>query len=421
MKILNLSILCTALLPTVSFANFIDDSQVSVTARNFYLDRNLTDPAVTQPAQKEWVQGFILNAKSGYTEGVVGLGLDLYAGVGFKLWGDKEHSLGTGLLPVDMSTLEPEDSYGEIGWTAKAKVAQTEIKVGTLFPFTPVLVGSPARLMPQTYRGVSIESKDVENFKLEAGFVDRVNHRDSTNYEKIKLSAANKKYPSVETTGLHYVGGYYYLQPQTAISLFHANLHDVYNQYTVSVKNTHRFDDTYNLSTDFRYFRTVDEGVAKAGHIDNHHGNLVLALGVNNHKFAVGYIHNAGDTGFPYLSGGEANTYMDAWATDFLNPKEKAYTVRYDYDFKNEIPGLKFMTRFTQGKDIELVNLVGDQRKLEERILGVELSYQLQTTQLKGLNIRLRHEDYRNDFGPTATFRTAKEQRVNIDYTWKFK
>lgn len=430
MKLFTRSSLCVAIcLLTFVFAEFIEDSNVSLTARNFYLDRNFTETYAIAPAAKQWIQGFILNAKSGYTEGVIGLGLDVYAGTGFNLWGDKEYAPAiVGLTPLKNNG-DPLDSFAEIGLTAKAKLAETEVKVGTLLPLNPVLVGSPARLLPQTYRGVALESKEIENFKVEAGFVDHVNHRNSTDWEKIHLSGANMKYKSVETTGLHYIGGYYYLRPDTTFALYHANLHDVYDQYTLWVRNTHHFNDHYNLFTDFRYFRTVDEGQKLAGKIDNHHGNTVLALGVDEHKFTTGYIHNSGDTGFPYLSGGEANTYIDAWATDFLNPHEKAWSVRYDYDFKKFIPGLKLMMRYTKGTDIELESLrthyliKGDfimDEALEERKFGIELAYQVPTGKFKDVFVRLRHENYKNNFGPAATFQTAKEQRINIDYTWKF-
>ena len=421
--------LLLSLCSTVSYADFMDDSSVTLTARNFYLDRNFTEPEVTQPAAKQWVQGFILNAKSGFTEGPVGLGLDLYAGTGITLWGDKEHYPGVTLSP-QQDNGEPVDTWSEVGLTAKAKVSATELKVGTLQPFNPVLVGSPARLLPQQYRGVALESKDITAMKIEAGYVNEVNHRDSTNWEKIRLSGANMKYPSVEVSGLHYVGGYYYLRPETTFALYHANLHDVYNQYTFWARNTQHFDERYQLFSDFRYFRTVDEGQRLAGTVDNHHGNAVLSLGVDQHKFTVGYIHNSGDTGFPYLSGGEANTYIDAWATDFLNPNEKAWSLRYDYSFQNTVPGLSLMTRYTKGSGIDLEGLRAFYQRqgsyemsnnLAERKFGIELSYQLQSSALKGLFVRLRHEDYRNNFGPAATFKTAKEQRVNIDYTWKFK
>lgn len=419
----------TTLLPTWAIADFVQDSSVNVTARNFYLDRNFTEPDSLAPAARIWEQGFILNAKSGFTNGTIGFGLDLYAGAGFTLWGDRDYAPRILQMAPLKANGDPEDSFGEIAVTGKVKISETELKVGALFPSNPVLVASPARLLPQSYQGVAVESKDIDHFKMEAGYVDRVNHRDSTNWEKIHLSGANLKYKSVEADDLYYVGGYYYLRPETTFALFHANLDDIYNQYTFWARNTYHFNERYKIFNDFRYFRTVDAGAKKAGNIDNHHGNIVVALGVDNHTFTTGYIQNSGDTGFPYLSVGEANTYIDAWATDFLNPKEKAWSIRYDYDFQKQIPGLKLMMRFTKAEDIKLDNLRAYYEKtgsyhmddaLNERKFGLELSYQLQSTKLKGLFIRLRHENYKNNFGPSATFTTAKEQRVNIDYTWKF-
>lgn len=66
------------------------------------------------------------------------------------------------------------------------------------------------------------------------------------------------------------------------------------------------------------------------------------------------------------------------------------------------------MTRYTKGTDTKLDNLKSG-KTLQERKFGIELSYQLTSTGLKGLFIELRPEDYKNDFGPKVTFRTAKE------------
>lgn len=99
--------------------NFIDNSSVELTTRNFYFDRDYQEQSA-YPAAKDWTQGFILKANSGYTEGTVGFGLDVLATAGFKLDADAEHG-GTGNLPRDTRTNEPADSYGEIGVTAKAK------------------------------------------------------------------------------------------------------------------------------------------------------------------------------------------------------------------------------------------------------------------------------------------------------------
>ena len=161
----NLWITPFLLLTTPAFANsFIEQSKVDLTARNFYFDRDF-QVENRYPALRDWSQGFIFKAQSGYTEGPIGFGIDILATAGFKLDADAKYG-GTGNLPRNARTNEPADQYGEIGITAKAKVAQTEVRIGTLQPMTPVLVGSPARLLPQTYRGVAVQSKDVQGLDL---------------------------------------------------------------------------------------------------------------------------------------------------------------------------------------------------------------------------------------------------------------
>lgn len=408
---------------SLTHANFIDDSKINLTSHNYFLDRNFTGEGVAQPAAKEWAQGFILSAKSGYTPGVVGFGLDIHATAGFRLWGDKEHSLGAGLLPVSPTTGEPANSYGEIGATLKAKVSDTELKYGTLIPFNPMLVGSPARLFPQTYRGVALESREIDKLILEASYVNEVNQRDSTNYEPLKLTASNRRFDnSFEADNLYYLGGHYLYNDTSRASLFHSRLDNVFDQYYVGLIGSLPISENYRFLHDIRVFHTQDEGTQKAGEVDNIHASAILGIGYKNHKFNVGYVSNSGDTALPYLAGGEPFTYLDTWATDFLNKDEKIYTLRYEYDFKDHIPGLKAMIRYTEGKDIDLTRALGpDAINLEEKDLGMEINYQLQDTFLKGLNVRVRYADYDNNFGPNVTFKSAKETRVNLMYTWKLK
>ncbi len=413
----------SCLAATASYADFINDSKISVTAHNYYLDRNFTGEGVAQPAAKEWAQGFIFSAKSGYTSGLIGLGLDIHATSGFKLWGDKEHSLGAGLLPIQPSSGEPEDSYSEISPTFKAKISKTELKYGTLIPFNPMLVGSPARLFPQTYRGFSLESKDLDKFSLEASYIDEVNQRDSTNYEALKLTPYNKRFPTTFTADyLYYLGAHYQYNPTSRVSLFHSRLDDVFDQYYVGLIGSLPINEDYRFLHDIRFFSTQDQGTQKAGEVDNINTSIILGLGYKNHKINAGYVLNSGNTALPYLSGGEPFTYLDTWATDFLNKNEKIYTMRYEYDFKDYVPGLRAMLRYTHGQDIDLTHVLGsDAKELEETDIGVELNYKVQNTFLKGLNVRLRYADYDNDFGPKVTFKSAKETRVNLNYTWVFK
>jgi len=66
---------------------FFEDASVTLQAKNYYFMRDFSSikgPS-TQSKSEEWAQGFVLNAKSGYTPGVVGFGIDAIAMLGLKL------------------------------------------------------------------------------------------------------------------------------------------------------------------------------------------------------------------------------------------------------------------------------------------------------------------------------------------------
>ncbi len=406
------------LLSTPVFAsNFIDNSSIGLTTRNFYFDRDYQEQSA-YPAAKDWTQGFILKANSGYTEGMVGFGLDILATAGLKLDADAKHA-GTGNLPRDTRSNEPADSYGEIGVTAKAKMNQTEVKVGTLMPMNPVLVASPARLLPQTYRGVSIQSKDIQHLDVQAAYLDKVNHRDSTNYENIKISGVNRRFSPAETDGLYYLGGYYDLNQSFKLTSFYLDVEDLYHQAMFGLQHKYLLNERTNLTSQLRYYNSRDEGQAKAGLVDNDLLHAHFELKHDSHKLMFSTFQHYGETAFPYLSGGETGLLIDTWPGDFLNAKEKVYSFRYEYDFKKTIPGLRFMTRYTTGHHIDAPHLGGTDLKEDE--LDFDLGYTVQTGLLKNLGLRARYAIYDNNMLPTANIKPVNETRINIDYTWKFK
>ncbi|EGH68808.1 OprD family outer membrane protein, partial [Pseudomonas syringae pv. actinidiae str. M302091] len=88
----------TLIFPMLSMAEgFVDDTKATLTLRNAYFNRNFTNPAFPNSAApqnkaEEWTQNFILDAKSGFTQGVVGFGVDVLGLYSLKLDGGK----GTG-------------------------------------------------------------------------------------------------------------------------------------------------------------------------------------------------------------------------------------------------------------------------------------------------------------------------------------
>lgn len=399
-------------------SNFIDQSTVELTARNFYFDRDY-QVENRYPALRDWSQGFILRANSGFTEGPIGFGVDILATAGFKLDADAKYG-GTGNLPRSVTNNKPADQYGEIGITAKAKVSKTELRVGTLQPMTPVLVGSPARLLPQTYRGVALQSKDIPQLDLQASYIDKVNQRDSTDYENIKISGVNGRFKSEETDHLYYVGGHYDLAATPLkITAFHMDVQDLYHQSLLGFTHKHAFSDQTILTSQLRYYLSRKDGEARAGQVDNDLIHSHFELKHDAHKFILSTFHHQGDTAFPYLTGGETGLTIDTWTGEFLNPKEKVYSVRYEYEFKDYISGLRFMTRYTHGSNIYAPQFGGTDFKEDE--LDFDIGYTVQNGPLKNLGVRARYAIYDNDMPITANIKEANETRINIDYTWKFK
>ncbi|MGY2281962.1 OprD family outer membrane porin, partial [Pseudomonas gingeri] len=91
---------------------FVEDAQANLNLRNFYINRNYTNPAYPQDKAEEWTQNFILDAKSGFTQGTVGFGLDVLGSFSQKLDGGKGTG-GTQLLPLDRDG-RPADNFGRL-------------------------------------------------------------------------------------------------------------------------------------------------------------------------------------------------------------------------------------------------------------------------------------------------------------------
>ncbi|NQD59078.1 OprD family porin [Pseudomonas sp. CM25] len=417
LPVLALGVPCVCL-STFASAGFLEDSTLALTTRNYYLDRDYKGES-TVSAVREWAQGFIFKANSGYTDGPVGFGLDLTGMLGIKLDSSPERS-GTQLLPVDPQTRRAKDEYSELGVAVKARFSQTRVSLGTQLPTLPVITASPARLLPQTFQGASITSSELEKLTLQAGRMDRVNLRDSTNNQPLAMASPNGRFkPGVFSDRFDYLGGEYRISENFLAHYYHARLENIYEQdfiggiYSVAAGRG-------KLKTELRVFDSRENGRAEAGSVDNLNAGLTMSYQTGGHTLGLGYMYQSGDTAFAYLAGGEPVVLSDGtMSADFVNPKERTMLIRYDYNFvAMGIPGLTGMVRYLRGSNIDLPHLGG--RDLTESSKDLELSYVIQSGPAKDLAFRVRHAFYRNDLSAAATFRDDNETRVNIDYTLKF-
>ena len=406
-----------ALLSQSAFADFVNDSSATLTARNFYLDRDYKGES-PYSAAREWAQGFIVKANSGFTEGTVGFGLDVTGLLGLKLDSSPDRT-GTQLLSYNPITRDVRDDYSELGLALKSIISKTKLSVGTQFPTLPVINASPARLLPQSFRGAYLISDDIERTTIHAGRMDRVNLRDSTDYQPIALASPNGRFkPGATSERFDFYGGDYRWTDSLTLRLIHAELRDIYTQDFFGILHTFPLG-TGKFRSDIRVFNSRDDGQAKAGKVDNLNVGGMFSYAWSGHALGIGYMRQFGDTAFPYIAGGEPVVLSDGtMSADFVNPKERTWVVKYDYDFAAVgFPGLTGMMRYLHGDNINLPALGGS--RLTESSKDLELAYVIQSGPAKGLAFRVREAFYRNQQGAASTFRSDNETRINIDYTIK--
>ncbi|HZJ94121.1 MAG TPA: OprD family porin [Thiopseudomonas sp.] len=403
-------------MPSFTQAAFIEDAEGSLSLRNFYMNRDYRDSGLpgapvhkgkTQSKSEDWGQGFMLRLQSGYTEGTVGVGVDALGLVGVKL-DSGGGTGGTGTLVRSRHTGKSADNHGFVGFTGKAKVSETVLTVGTHEPVLPIAFRNDTRMLPQTFQGGQLQSKDIENLTLTAGQFQKVRLRDSTNYENMTMFSDGST-RGVASNKFNYGGASYNFMPGLTGTYFYAELKDNYSQHHANLQFLTDLTSELKFKTDLRYFKSSDKGKTN---VDNRLASGMFSLGYAGHWLGLGYQDSSGKTGTPFLGGG-----TDPWTMNtltyhhFLRAKEDSWQVRYNYDFANiGVPGLNLMARYVRGDNFKIN---GQNAKEWER--DIDLGYTIQSGPFKDLGLLVRNVMYR---GSKTT--NIDENRVIVNYTFKF-
>lgn len=402
-----LSVLGLLPLASASADGFVDDSKLKLQLRNVYFNENFRDEhglsaksaSTAKSERTEWAQGFLLDYQSGFTPGTLGFGLDALGLLGVKLDSGRGRS-GTGLLPVHDDG-RAADEFSSAGITAKARLARTTLKYGTLLPKTPVLIYNDARLLPQTYEGGQIISSDIENLTLTGGYLERFKLRDSTD----SIALVPDGYGGDKSGDFSYAGAEYKAGKTIRLSYFYGELENFYRQNFAGVQHDLPIGAGV-LTSDLRYFNSVDTGAAHGGKIDNDMLSGQLTYAIAGHSFGGGYQTLSGDAGLPYISGATVYSFSNAGIGKFIEEDEKTWMLNYGYNFATVgVPGLTFATRYLSGNDGKSSSTVKEWER------DAELAYVVQQGSLKGLGIKLRNYVYRSDFS-----RGRDSNRVYLTY-----
>ncbi|MFW1859696.1 OprD family outer membrane porin [Acinetobacter defluvii] len=417
----------TAILGTTATkADFIDDRQVQLKLRNFYLDRQIDQPDPNKAQDfGSWSQGVTLDAKSGYAQvGPVQVGVDVLAQYALRLSGDRGDN--DYIMPYDYINKEQARDNAKIGATLKAKISQTELRVGEILPATPVVHFDPSRQLLTTFQGAWLESKDLKNAKITLGYLDGINARYENQVQDFKLwpnelNTEKNQVKSGDSDGMYVAGIDYQITPELQASYYYGDVTNIYRQNYVGFAYNKKLDAHNKIATHARYFDNTESGDALYGDIDSQALSLKAAWTHGNHTVDAGWQQMFGEHGshtpfMPTLSGWVPQPYLVNWSVaSFIRKDEKSWSLGYSYDFKDVgVNGLTATLRHYDGHNIDNKN--GTRGKEDEN--NFILNYVVPEGKLKGLGFQWMYIDVNYDNVPG--FVDLEEHRVATTYTFKF-
>jgi hypothetical protein len=398
-------VLAGATLPVAAEeAGFFEGAKANLNLRNFYINRNFTNPTKAQGKAEEWTQSFILDAKSGFTQGTVGFGMDVLGLYSVKLDGGKGTG-GTQLLPLDHDG-RPADNFGRTNVAFKAKLSQTEIKVGEWMPVLPILRSDDGRSLPQTFRGGQITSKEIDGLTLYGGQFRANSPRDDSSMSDMSMTGK----AGFTSDRFNFQGGEYaFNEKRTQIGLWNAELKDIYSQQYVNLIHSQPFGN-WTLGANLGFFYGKDDGSARAGELDNKTWSGMFSAKYGGNTFYVGLQKLTGDSAWMRVNGTSGGTLAnDSYNASYDNAQERSWQLRHDYNFAAlGIPGLTLMNRYISGDNVHTATISDGKEWGRES----ELGYTVQSGTLRDLNFRWRNSTMRRDFSNNE----FDENRLIISY-----
>ena len=385
-------------------SGFVEGAKVNLNLRNFYINRNFTDPTKAQGKAEEWTQSFILDAKSGFTQGTVGFGMDVLGLYSVKLDGGKGTG-GTQLLPLDRDG-RPADNFGRTNVAFKAKLSQTEVKVGEWMPVLPILRSDDGRSLPQTFRGGQITSKEIAGLTLYGGQFRANSPRDDSSMSDMSMTGR----ATFTSDRFNFQGGEYaFNDKRTQIGVWNAQLKDIYSQQYLNLIHSQPIGD-WTLGANVGFFYGKEDGSARAGDMENKTWSGLLSAKYGGHTFYVGLQKLTGDSAWMRVNGTSGGTLAnDSYNASYDNAQEKSWQLRHDYNFVAVgIPGLTLMNRYISGDNVHTGTITNGKEWGRES----ELAYTVQSGTLKDLNVKWRNSTLRRDFSNNE----FDENRLIVSY-----
>jgi len=428
-------IMCLTVPAVASEEGFFEDSTLNVLNRNFYFSQDFRNgDAIKNPntgerkgRRAEWAHGLIASFKSGFTQGAVGVGLDLRGLYGVKLDGGNglagDGNGGPGLLPRRSYNFDgkPKSQFGKVDYELKMRFLDTELRYGDVRPASPVLNTSDIRLLPQSFRGTTLHNTAIEGLTLQAGKLESSSDRTATAHNGDLGTAYGGRFKAADD--FIYGGADFNYKDRLFLRLHHGRLDNIWNQTALYADWKQPLTDGISLNANLRYYRTRNTGKSLLGQFENDSWSAQLGLTAGAHAVTIAHTRIDKDSPFDYVwHTWDFFLNTNSQVSDFNNPNERIWMLRYDYDFSGlGIPGLSLITRYVRGTDIDgkdVASGYGAYKNIRdgqhwER--NVWLSYAVQSGPAKDLSVKLFQATHRVS-GDHAAESSIDELRLILEY-----
>ncbi len=404
-------------------AGFVEGSHLKLLSRNYYWHQT-----GDVGKQKDWTQGEMLDFTSGFTQGVIGFGLDAFAYGAFKLDGGSGR-VGSMTLPF-RDDGDPADSYSKAGGSVKLRLSNTTLRYGDLQPQVPVFATGNYYQLNQTATGWMLDSAELSGLTLGAGhFTSGTGYISTSHDGDLGLSYAGKS-----TSQVDYAGGAYSFNDQLSVMFYAGRFKDLMDQYYSNVNYILPLSDTQAFTFDFNIYRSVDSGQAEAGDINLTAASLSAAFSAGPHKFLLAIQQNDGDQPQDYAAIGSNRAGVAAGVysggiflanateiSDFNAPNERSFQVRYDLDMSTlGVPGMKFTLKHLRGYGIDGTHLSDDSayyglygKSEKERETNIIAEYVVQSGPAKDLSAKVFQSWHS---GALSTGGDITQTRISLSY-----
>lgn len=421
---LTLAVLIQAALISTAYASeqseakgFVEDAEGTVLFRTGYINRDKKAPG--KKDQSSAAQSAIVKLESGFTQGVVGFGVNAVGDASFKLGENK--NANNGMIPKHAPTAENPngdayDHWARGGASVKARVSNTTVEYGTQVLDLPVLASNTARMVPEYFEGTLIKSREIKDLELVAGKFTKDQYSDQINTDGRHLDNAIVW------------GAKYKFDDQLNASYYGMDSENKLDRHYINANYTLPLAEKRSLTLDFNGYHTEWDKEAETyssplGDSDvegrsNSIWSLSGTLNQGAHSVMLAYQQNTGNTGYDYgenADGAQSIYVANSYLSDFVGNHEKSAQVQYSYDFgAMNIPGLSWTTAYVYGWDIKVNGLTDDAK---EREFFNQVKYTVQSGFAKDASLRLRNSIYRasNDYQTNAYIGDTNEWRIFLD------